>query len=723
MVTLIEPTAAAVSGGGVPVVPVLDATSRSPPVAERRAEAAAEAGGLMAADTTQSRPPPQEAPAVVLVFVCQVCEFPLFAAPSVIAPRYEGRCLGDAVYAYDFDVFCSAPDPPSSEPLPTATTPAASPPPTLAALATITGAIATSDAEPAFPRAATAAAGQPRCIPPLDALPPAVSCYSATNPTQKRFDVVRVAHRDREADACGVQYQCSRPTAFHADYSWFGGCCWSMASCASCAEHIGWSFLEQDRVDDWMRRWQQYVAAVEAARREFSKRDEELRSVAQRRTEADTLHRRQGRKHTRTVAASASTEPHEGEDPLPILDPHANHRRTNARRHAAFYQGADGGGGSGEGSGGAAPPPLSRKRTRVQRRDDPVDDSLGRASSAASVRTESPTTIADRSTDIAPPHRQRGELPTTAAPAPRSEGATVSASRDCVPPGSAQPSTAGPTAHVMAAASSTGLSSIASTQATAAAATTNTVAAAVITSEDDDSVPPIEPSHGIRQTPPVADISDDSVPPRPPPSTGSCDDDDDDGGSEEEEDDGSSAEGDDGGEASDTTASMASSMDGASTSGTDDDDSHGDDGIAAAVSVLPAELRPPQPLAPPAAFHGVILTKVALRWIAAQEWATNAANVVRNQQLRRIWLREQRHLFRDLRGMSDALQANHLASLVIQASRRPGASLVARLEETRLFRMLVQGAAAVGGGVGPPPERHMDPSAGPPPRDPPGAPT
>jgi len=60
-------------------------------------------------------------------------------------------------------------------------------------------------------------------------------CYSATNPSNARFDIVRVLPTvvGRSIERRGV------PTA---EYSWFPGFGWCMAHCQLCRKHLGWTF-------------------------------------------------------------------------------------------------------------------------------------------------------------------------------------------------------------------------------------------------------------------------------------------------------------------------------------------------------------------------------------------------------------------------------------------------------------------------------------------------
>ena len=66
-----------------------------------------------------------------------------------------------------------------------------------------------------------------------------VWCYSATNPSKRRFDVVRVL-----GDSPGV---CSfSPNSLTLHHTWFPGYAWNMASCVSCSTHLGWGFVNAE---------------------------------------------------------------------------------------------------------------------------------------------------------------------------------------------------------------------------------------------------------------------------------------------------------------------------------------------------------------------------------------------------------------------------------------------------------------------------------------------
>lgn len=58
-------------------------------------------------------------------------------------------------------------------------------------------------------------------------------CYSATNPGQHRFDVIRA-----KPSSIGIQQH----GKFDSSHSWFPGFAWNMAICAVCSEHLGWGF-------------------------------------------------------------------------------------------------------------------------------------------------------------------------------------------------------------------------------------------------------------------------------------------------------------------------------------------------------------------------------------------------------------------------------------------------------------------------------------------------
>lgn len=66
-------------------------------------------------------------------------------------------------------------------------------------------------------------------------------CYSATNPGDVRFDVIRVL-----PTAAGVALR-SRPSPEH---SWFPGYAWRMAHCVSCYNHLGWGFVAPRRPEE-----------------------------------------------------------------------------------------------------------------------------------------------------------------------------------------------------------------------------------------------------------------------------------------------------------------------------------------------------------------------------------------------------------------------------------------------------------------------------------------
>jgi hypothetical protein len=60
--------------------------------------------------------------------------------------------------------------------------------------------------------------------------------YSATNPSARRFDVVRVS-----ASMVGMRtVRCD--TQFSTDHTWFPPYAWCMCECSSCGRHVGWGF-------------------------------------------------------------------------------------------------------------------------------------------------------------------------------------------------------------------------------------------------------------------------------------------------------------------------------------------------------------------------------------------------------------------------------------------------------------------------------------------------
>uniref|UniRef100_A0A7S3Z5K1 CULT domain-containing protein n=2 Tax=Lotharella globosa TaxID=91324 RepID=A0A7S3Z5K1_9EUKA len=69
----------------------------------------------------------------------------------------------------------------------------------------------------------------------LDVLGVEAWCYSATNPTANRFDVIRT-NPSVASSAVRISH---RPTTEH---TWFPGFAWQMASCAACDSHLGWGF-------------------------------------------------------------------------------------------------------------------------------------------------------------------------------------------------------------------------------------------------------------------------------------------------------------------------------------------------------------------------------------------------------------------------------------------------------------------------------------------------
>ena len=69
----------------------------------------------------------------------------------------------------------------------------------------------------------------------LEILGQTIFAYSATNPGDIRFDVIRLSFKPSVIIS-------SEPSAEH---SWFPPYRWQMASCI-CGQHLGWSFLDDD---------------------------------------------------------------------------------------------------------------------------------------------------------------------------------------------------------------------------------------------------------------------------------------------------------------------------------------------------------------------------------------------------------------------------------------------------------------------------------------------
>ena len=62
-------------------------------------------------------------------------------------------------------------------------------------------------------------------------------CYSATNPGDTRFDIVRL-----DFTLPDMENRVVCEPEFTEDYSWFPPHAWSMASCVRCRAHLGWGF-------------------------------------------------------------------------------------------------------------------------------------------------------------------------------------------------------------------------------------------------------------------------------------------------------------------------------------------------------------------------------------------------------------------------------------------------------------------------------------------------
>ena len=72
----------------------------------------------------------------------------------------------------------------------------------------------------------------------LDILDGIHTCYSATNPSATRFDVIRFAISPSSHEASHV----ALGDEYTADHSWFPGFEWSFAHCPHCSHHLGWGF-------------------------------------------------------------------------------------------------------------------------------------------------------------------------------------------------------------------------------------------------------------------------------------------------------------------------------------------------------------------------------------------------------------------------------------------------------------------------------------------------
>jgi hypothetical protein len=73
----------------------------------------------------------------------------------------------------------------------------------------------------------------------LEVLGKTIKCFSATNPNDNRFDVVRFG---QEIDFI------KSDSSFFSDHSWFPGYLWAPAGCETCGDFLGWKFrhIEQD---------------------------------------------------------------------------------------------------------------------------------------------------------------------------------------------------------------------------------------------------------------------------------------------------------------------------------------------------------------------------------------------------------------------------------------------------------------------------------------------
>lgn len=80
----------------------------------------------------------------------------------------------------------------------------------------------------------------------LDVLGEDIWVYSATNPSARRFDVVRVSSSVVEMKTVTCEKQSS------TEHTWFPPYAWCMCECSSCGRHLGWGF-KGDRAESTPR--------------------------------------------------------------------------------------------------------------------------------------------------------------------------------------------------------------------------------------------------------------------------------------------------------------------------------------------------------------------------------------------------------------------------------------------------------------------------------------
>jgi hypothetical protein len=85
--------------------------------------------------------------------------------------------------------------------------------------------------------------GEGAGAPVSEGAPGGVPAYSATNPQNRRFDVIRVQASERVIGRLRLR---GPPTT---DHSWFPPLAWSFANCKRCGSHIGWAFSKESSRD------------------------------------------------------------------------------------------------------------------------------------------------------------------------------------------------------------------------------------------------------------------------------------------------------------------------------------------------------------------------------------------------------------------------------------------------------------------------------------------
>lgn len=114
----------------------------------------------------------------------------------------------------------------------------------------------------------------------LDVFDQQVSCYSATNAHDHRFDVVRV---DAPSALTRSILQEGEATA---EFSWFPGFAWSMAHCANCYCHLGWAFeaeTAQEEPDPASKPEVAFFGLVLTKMREHQRLEEEVTQLFEQR--------------------------------------------------------------------------------------------------------------------------------------------------------------------------------------------------------------------------------------------------------------------------------------------------------------------------------------------------------------------------------------------------------------------------------------------------------